>query len=190
MAADDRDNLLMARVARGDTAAFRELFERHHARLLGFAYRFFHNRSKAEEAVQEAFLRLWKARKRWKPKARFTTWLYTIAGRVCLNDLRRAGGRRLDGDADGTEAGIAQDPFARLEARRTVELVEKIIAGLPARQRAALLLVRFSGLSYRETARALKMSEQAVKSAVFRATEAIRKGLQDVERRAANESGM
>ena len=190
MAADERDNLLMARVARGDSAAFRELFDRHHARLLNFAWRFFRNHSQAEEAVQEAFLRLWKARKRWKPKARFTTWLYTIAGRVCLNELRKSAGGKHDGDPAATAVAEGPDPHAGVEARRTAALVEQIVSGLPERPRAALLLVRFSGLSYRETASALKMSEQAVKSAVFRATDAVRRGLVEMERRVANESGM
>ena len=79
----------MLRVKEGDEQAFRDLFGRYAGRLVAFADRFFHNRAIAEEIDQEAFLRVHRARKHYKPRARFQTWLYTIAARQAVSHYRK-----------------------------------------------------------------------------------------------------
>jgi RNA polymerase sigma-70 factor (ECF subfamily) len=176
--APDADAELMLRVREGDQAAFRMLFEKHAGPLLGFVDRFFHNRAVSEEVVQEVFFRVYRARKKYRPKSKFTTWLYTIATRASLNELRRGvfKQRRQElGDADGAAPAVDQE----VAGRRLQERVAGILTGLPEKQRAAFLLVRFGGRSYGEVAQILGLSESAVKSRIFRATDAVRRGLSE-----------
>ena len=189
MATPDADVELMLRVKDGDEKAFAELFNRHAPRLVAYGDRFFHNRAIAEEVAQEVFLRLWRARKKYRPRARFTTWLYTIATRVCLNELRRrrhrprqrAGGEEVDPPDNHA------DPGQVAQARQVAERLQAAADALPERQRAALWLVRLNGFSYRQVADILGMSQPAVKAALFRATEAIRQALARQDRRLENE---
>jgi RNA polymerase sigma-70 factor, ECF subfamily len=176
--APDADTELMLRVREGDQAAFSMLFEKHAARLLGFIDRFFHNRAVSEEVVQEVFLKVYRARKKYEPRSKFTTWLYTIASRASLNELRRGvfkQRRQQIEEADGAVPAAEQE----VDGRRLQEKVAKILEGLPHKQRAAFLLVRFEGCSYAEVADILGLSESAVKSQIFRATDAVRKGLSE-----------
>jgi RNA polymerase sigma-70 factor (ECF subfamily) len=168
----------MLRVREGDEAAFRELFERHAAPLVGFVDRFFYNRAVSEEVVQEVFIKVYRARKKYQPRSKFTTWLYTIATRASLNELRRGVFKqKRQGLEEGNGATPAVDQ--EVEGRRLQERVAKILEGLPENQRAAFLLVRFGGRSYDEVAQILGLSESAVKSQIFRATDAVRKGLEE-----------
>jgi len=168
----------MLRVREGDEAAFRELFERHAAPLVGFVDRFFYNRAVSEEVVQEVFLKVYRARKKYQPKSKFTTWLYTIATRASLNELRRGVHKqRRQQLEEGNGAAPAVDE--EVAGRRLRERVAGILEVLPENQRAAFLLVRFGGRSYSEVAEILGLSESAVKSQIFRATDAVRKGIED-----------
>lgn len=173
----------MLRVRDGDEKAFAELFNHHAPRLVAYGDRFFHNRAIAEEMAQEAFIRLWRAREKYRPRARFTTWLYTIATRVCLNELRRRRSRPRPqaGVEDCDQPGHEADPGQVAQARQTALRIQAAADALPDRQRAALWLVRLNGLSYRQVADILGMSEAAVKAALFRATDAIRQALAPAE---------
>jgi RNA polymerase sigma-70 factor (ECF subfamily) len=180
--APDDNAELMLRVRTGDEAAFRKIFERHFVQLVGYADRFFHNRAVAEEVVQEVFLRVYRARKRYRPSAKFTTWLYTIATRTCLNELRRGVYRKQHESIHNGHAPERQGTSGaeeQLEGRRLHRRVADILEGLPENQRAALILVRFEGQAYSQVAAILGVSESAVKSLVFRATDAVRRGLED-----------
>src|SRR4051812_9076331 len=84
------DHDLMARIATGDEQAFRLLSQRHAGRALAVARRILANEAVAEEITQEAFLRVWIHAARWRPAARFRTWLYRIVVNLCLNERRRA----------------------------------------------------------------------------------------------------
>jgi RNA polymerase sigma-70 factor (ECF subfamily) len=85
----DDDVRLMLAVRAGDASAFDALFRRWSAPLLRYVDRMVRDPAAAEELVQETFLRLYRARERYEPEARFSTWLYTIATRLALNELRR-----------------------------------------------------------------------------------------------------
>lgn len=175
--ATDEDVQLMLAFAGGDEAAFDALFDRWAGRLLHFLERMVKDSAVAEELLQESFLRVHRAKQRYRPEARFSTWLYTIAGNVARNELRRPFRRSphesTARDAEGDVAPlvlVSTAPAADdvVEARRQGEAVEVALAELPERQRAALWLASVEGMSYAEVAEALDTSEKSVKALVHR----------------------
>ena len=173
----DEDVRLMLAFRGGDVQAFEALFERWSARLLRYLERMVRDSAVAEELVQEAFLRVYRARDRYAPEARFSTWLYRIATRLALNELRRPVRRdpHRSTDDEGAPPLRAAGPEVdeRVDARRRGEAVLEELSLLPDRQRAALWLTAVDGLSYSEVAAALDVSESAVKSLVHRARSAL-----------------
>lgn len=179
----DEDVRLMLAFRDGDEGAFDALFERWAGRVLRFVERMVREPSVAEELVQETFLRVWRARERYQPEARFSTWIFTIAGNAARNELRRpfraAAHDRLDEEREGTKLELAADdpPNDELvDARRTGRGLEAALAALPERQREALWLRAVEGLSYAEVAAALATSEPAVKALIHRARVALAAG--------------
>jgi len=189
---EDPDRAIMERVRAGDREAFGVLHDRHAAALLRYANGMLGNPARAEEIVQEVFLNAYRASGRWEPSAKVSTWLYTIAHNLCLNESRRfevrSRGRieSLDG-TDGEEDEPARehpDPSSpdgerETAARELEERVRVLVAGLPEAQRSALVLSRVHDLRYEEIAEVLNCSEQAVKSLVFRATKTLKAGLKE-----------
>lgn len=173
----DDDVRLMLALRAGDESAFDALFRRWSGPLLRYVDRMVRDAAAAEELVQESFLRLYRARERYEPEARFSTWLYTIATRLALNELRRprhqSPHRSTDEtDEDGlslvlADAGPRADDVAH--ARQVGASVEGALAELPKRQRAALWLAAVEGLSYAEIAASLETTEKSVKALVHRA---------------------
>ena len=177
----------LARVAAGETGAFAELVASHQERLLRLCERLLGDVEEARDAAQEVFLKAFRKAGDFRPQGQVYTWLYRIAVNHCLNKLRR---RRLvrflrwDDAADPGNPGHpentaeappfdppdrAPDPAAALEARRRWSATRRAIARLPAGQRAVLVLARFEGLSYRQIAEVLGITEGAVESRLFRA---------------------
>jgi len=175
----------MMRVADGDREAFERLVERHRVPVVHFLYRTVQDREAAEELAQEVFLRIYRARDRYQPAARFTTWLYRIATNLALNWLRHE--RRgvqvfsLDGRRDPRAAGewpAAQPNTEEFLLREALaQRVRRAVAALPARQRAVVVLHKYHNMDYEEIAAALGCSVQAVKSLTFRAYANLRKAL-------------
>src|SRR3989304_1509696 len=99
----DRDLELMLRVRRGDAESFEELLRRHRRPVVNFFSRMVRDRALAEDLAQEVFLRVYQARQRYKPEARFTTWLYRIATNLALNAIRdrKDGQSRTKPDGEG-----------------------------------------------------------------------------------------
>jgi RNA polymerase sigma-70 factor (ECF subfamily) len=165
----------MLAFAAGDEAAFEALFDRWSAPLLRFLERMVKDRATAEELVQEAFLRVYRARGGYQPRARFSTWLYRIAGNLALNELRRPRRARPHASVDDEvgpaleliEGGAPPDELAH--ARLVSASLEDALDELPERQRMALLLSAVEGLSYAEVAEALETTPASVKSLVHRA---------------------
>jgi RNA polymerase sigma-70 factor (ECF subfamily) len=173
----------MLAFAAGDEAAFAALFERWSRPLLRYLERLVREAGTAEELVQEAFVRVHRARKSYRPDARFSTWLYRIATHLAWNELRRPRRRAPHESVDA-----APDARSRLaapgaptdevvHARRVSAEVEAALAALPERQRAALWLAAVEGQSYAEVAAALDTSEKAVKALVHRARAALAEAL-------------
>ena len=180
---------VLARVAAGDVEAFSRLVEAHQQRLLRLCERLLGDLEEARDAVQEVFLKAFRKAGDFRPQGQVYTWLYRIAVNHCLNRLRRrriVRFTRLGGGAEPTAskpskppddselpeldpADAAPSPEEALAARRRWAATRRAIAKLPDNQRAVLVLVRFEGLSYREAALALGISEGAVESRLFRA---------------------
>ncbi len=173
MDALDQDVRRMLAFRAGDESAFNALFDRWSGPLLRYLERMLRDAAAAEELVQEVFLRVHGARERYRPEARFSTWLYSIATRLALNELRRPRRRAvhqsLDAEGAAPLAGDEGRTDEIVDARRRAAAVEQALAELPERQRAALWLAVVDGLSYAEVAGALEVSESAVKSLVHRA---------------------
>ena len=169
----------LARVAAGDAEAFAPLVESHQLRLLRLCERLLGDAEEARDAVQEVFLKAYRKAGEVRPRGQVYTWLYRIAVNHCLNKLRR---RKLvrflrleePGDAEGHRAAFdppdpAADPAAALAARRRWAATQRAIARLPENQRAVLVLIRFEGLSYQQTAEVLGITPGAVESRLVRA---------------------
>ena len=161
----------------GDASAFDALFRRWSGPLLRYLERMLRDAGTAEELVQEVFLRVHRARERYQPEARFSTWLYRIATNLALNELRRPRRREPHRSADDADApALVADgaaPEAVVDARRLGAWALRELAALPENQRAALCLSAVEGLSYAEVAEALEVSEAAVKALVHRARSAL-----------------
>lgn len=169
------DHELMARVARGDSQAFRLLSRRHARAALALARRIVANDAVAEELVQEAFLRVWVNAPRWQPQAAFLTWLYRIVINLCLNETRRPAALPLGAAGDPPDPAPPAD--AELATRERAGLLAAAIAALPARQRAAIVLTYHHGLSNAEAAAALDTSVSGIETLLVRAKRTLRAAL-------------
>jgi RNA polymerase sigma-70 factor (ECF subfamily) len=178
---DRSDDELMTLSRAGHTVAMDVLVERHEARVFGFACKYIGDRSLAEEACQEAFVRLWQLRGSYDPRGLFGAFL----GRLCLNACRELGRTRTRKDralsrlaelqpraesADMEEAIIQQENERRIEAT---------IARLPARLKEAILLRFYSGLSYDEMEHVLQRPEATLRSRVHHGLKRLRSRLQE-----------
>jgi len=172
---DADDAQLMTRLADGDRSALAELVRRHQRSALELAYRTTGDRTLAEDIAQDAFLRVWKSADRYTPTAQFSTWLYRIVVNLCLDVFKKR--KPAAGDLpDGSDLR-AEDPTVILERGERALAVRRAVAALPERQRIAVVLQRFSGLSIRGIAEATGATESAVESLLVRAHAALRKSL-------------
>jgi RNA polymerase sigma-70 factor, ECF subfamily len=181
----DPDVELMLRLQGGDHAALSLLLERNHARVLNLAFRYLRDRAAAEDVVQETFLRVFKARERYQPSAKFRTWLLRIATNVCLSQLRRKRPLSLDGGAEAEDGAVDPlDPDAPQPGQGTMDrelkgVVRDAVAQLPERQRIAIVLNKFEGLDYKQVAEQLDLTVPATKSLLHRARMALKDVLQE-----------
>src|SRR4051812_6741341 len=170
------DDDLMARAAQGDGRAFQTLAQRHAGGALRVARRIVANDARAEEIVQDALLRAWVNAPRWRPEARFRTWLYRIVINLCLNAKRRPADLPLAAAGDPADPG---DTGSALELCQRDQLLAAAIDALPARQRAAIVLTYQEELANGEVAAVLEASVSAVETLLVRAKRALRAALGD-----------
>jgi RNA polymerase sigma-70 factor, ECF subfamily len=178
----DYDVELMLRVKDGDSASFGLLLEKHRAPVVHFLYRMVQEHPVAEELAQEVFLRVYRSRESYEPTAKFTTWLFRIATHLALNWLRdgrnERGQERLDDSSPDLPARQISDRAPSVEQRMVYQVklreVRRAVAGLPEKQRAAVLMHKYEELDYAQIATVLGCSESAVKSLLFRAYESLR----------------
>ena len=157
------DEELMIAYRDGNAGAFETLYARHRARLFRFVLRSVKERGMAEELFQDVWMRVIEARDRYAPKARFTTWLYSIAHNRLIDHWRRKGLSVVSLDDDVLVAS-ADNPERQVEARQGLERFSKALEALPPAQREAFLLHEEAGMSVAEIAQATGVGEEAAKS--------------------------
>jgi RNA polymerase sigma-70 factor, ECF subfamily len=175
------DFALMERIGAGDHEAFRELVLRHQNAVIGTVAKMLGNPSEAEDISQQVFLRIWRNAKRYRPDAKFTTYLFTITRNLVFNESRRKS-RKKEVSSDEREENSNQlvptspdrQPDAELLQAELQSAVDAAIGSLPEAQRMAVVLRRYEQLSYEEIADVLELSVSAVKSLLFRARTSLR----------------
>ncbi len=189
LALRDPDIRVMLRVRDDDPAAFAELVELYQHRLVTVMQHLVGNKDEAEDLAQEVFLRVYRVRKKYRPRAKFSTWLFTIANNLALNALR-ARQRKPVVSLDVRDSGplgprpaeqLVRDregqPGARLQQQELAAVVRLALEGLNERQRMAVVLNKFEDMNYAEIAEVMELSTKAVKSLLSRARENLRDAL-------------
>jgi RNA polymerase sigma-70 factor (ECF subfamily) len=169
----DPDAELVARVARGDRAAAQTLMRRHLPKMLGLARRMLGGSVEAEDAVQDAFMRLWTHAERWRPgQAKFETWLYRVTLNKCFDRLRRRPVSPLDAAMEVQDP--APSPESELERAALSRQIEVALRALPDRQRAAIQLCHYQECGNIEAAEILGISVEALESLLSRGRRTLR----------------
>lgn len=178
----DPDVRLMLAVREDDAEAFEELVVRYQTRLVNLLEHLVGDRDLAEDLAQEVFLRVYQARKTYRPEAKFSTWLFTIANNVASNinrtryrrrELRWRAGPGGSSQSPPLEctllASTGQIPARQLDKAEIRDVVRLALSSLSERQRLAVLLNKFEGMSYADIAETMGLSPQAIKSLLARA---------------------
>ncbi len=172
------DQELMLAVKAGDRDAFEALYRRYRDRLHAFLVRYTGDPATAQDLFQETFLRVFRDRTRYEPRATFSTWLFTIARNLSLDSLKRVGPALSSSRLEAVERVIPDPSPGALEAlqrQETDAALRWALTSLPEEERAILLLSRFEGLRYAQIAEILGTSEGAVKVRAHRAFQALRR---------------
>jgi len=178
MRGDESLEALMERYVGGDGRAFDALYERTSPRVFSYQMMMARNRSRAEDLVQTTYLKLHRARGGWISGSPVMPWLMAIARNVFLDDARKRGRARVRVTASGELPDQVDQQSLRPPATGLKEAIDAAINALPERQREAFILTKHGGLSPREAARVLGITETAVKLRVFRANQALRAALE------------
>ncbi|MBI4566637.1 MAG: sigma-70 family RNA polymerase sigma factor [Planctomycetes bacterium] len=176
----DPDVELMLKFQGGDERAFDELLFRHQKSILNLAYRYVGERSLAEDAAQDIFLKVYRARRSYHPQAKFSTWLYRIAVNHCLNAIRAR--RAAEATLTDAAASAETNPGGPNPQDDLREEVRRAVDALPENQRMAVILLRFHQFSYEEISESMGLSLVAVKSLLFRARETLKEKLKHLVR--------
>ena len=181
----------MLEVRDDNAAAFEELMLRYQNRVVAVLDHMIGNRDQAEDMAQEVFMRVYRSRKSYQAGAKFATWLFTITNNVALNAIRGRSRRREVNIAGSDSSGVptnpieamlqtstGQMPARQLDKAEMRQIVRWAVESLNERQRIAVLLNKFEGMSYQEIAETMGMSPQAIKSLLNRARNNLRDILQ------------
>jgi len=181
----DPDAALMLRVKRGDLAAFEDLVEKYKQPVINVIYRTLGDLTESEDLAQNVFVQVYKSASRYEVTAKFSTWLFTIARNLCLNEIRRRSRHPAD-SLDAAQTPEGDQPARQFEDVKSFsptdsalhgELEEKIqdaLNELPENQRTAILLCRQDELSYEDIAKVLGTSLSATKSLIHRGRETLK----------------
>ncbi len=184
-----RDLEWMRRVQAGDTEAFRALIQEYQGRVAAGIARMTGSGTDPEEVAHEVFVRVWRSAHRYRPSAKLTTWLFTIARNLVLNEIRyktRHPTVSRDAQATGPTA-LSEEPVENAARRPDAVLldaelqmaIDAALQTLPENQRTAVVLRRYEDLSYEEIALVLEVSVSSVKSLLFRARTTLREALRE-----------
>ena len=184
----DPDAALMLRVKRGDREAFTELVGKWQQPLMNFVFGTLRDETESEDVAQNTFVQVWKSRARYERTAKFSTWLFTIARNLCLNEIRRRSRHPAEsleethGENDDLPSRQYEDkkmflPTDDVLHGELVKKIEEALVKLPENQRAAILLCRQDEVSYEEIADILGCSLSATKSIIHRGRETLKEQL-------------
>ena len=189
LAMRDPDIRIMLRVRDDDPAAFAELVELFNHRLITVLHHLLGNADEAEDLAQEVFLRVYRVRKKYRPRAKFSTWLFTIANNLALNTLRsrqrkpvvplnvRDSGPLGPRPAEQLVKDRLNQPVQHMQQQELAGIVRKALDELNERQRVAVVLNKFEDMNYAEIAEVMGLTTKAVKSLLSRARENLREAL-------------
>ena len=175
----------------GDARAFSTLVQRHRGPVYNFILRYVGQRQRAEDVLQETWLKVVRNSSEWEPRARFTTWVYTIARNLCVDSARKESFRKADSldapashdETDGRSKGdlvadeSAQHPDRAAHNVRLRPMIEKALESLPTEQREVFLLREYQGIGFKEIAEVTGVNENTVTSRMRYALEGLRKRL-------------
>src|SRR5438876_8699592 len=179
----------MLRVRDNEAGAFEELVELYQHRLVAIMHHLVGNAEEAEDLAQEVFLRIYRVRKTYHPRAKFSTWLFTIANNLALNALRsrqrkpavpldvRDSGPLGPRPAEQLVRDRDHQPGDRIQQQELAAVIQQALEGLNERQRAAVVLNKFEDMNYAEIAEVMGLTTKAVKSLLSRARENLRLAL-------------
>jgi RNA polymerase sigma-70 factor, ECF subfamily len=190
MALRDPDIRLMLMARDDDPVAFAELVERFQHRLVAVMHHITGSADEAEDLAQEVFLRVYRTRKKYTPKAKFSTWLFTIANNLALNVLRdrqrrpvlpleiRESGPLVGRPGDTAAAARDEPPTYNLQQQELAAVIRRALDDLNERQRVAIVLNKFEDMNYADIADVMGLTTKAVKSLLSRARAKLREALQ------------
>ena len=188
----DDDSALARKVQEGDRDAFETLLSRYERPIFGFVQHFFHDAALSQDLTQETFLRAWRFIGSFRPEEKFSTWLYSIAKNLCIDEMRRVqrGGTvdlgGIDPEMFPTDADSASNPFRSTLLSQEGEVLRRIVAQLPEKYRTCIILFYFNELSYEEISSVMKVSLSNTKIMLFRG----KKMLLDLYRRETSRGGV
>ena len=186
---DSSDEQLMLAFRRGEASAFEALVQRHRGPVFNFIFRSTGHMARAEDLLQETWLKVIRGADEYEPRARFTTWLYTIARNLCVDSARKERFREVvpleaPVRGDGADEPVAEwfpdgrpAPDRAAHNTRLRPLLEQALMSLPKDQREVFVLREYSGVPFKEIAAVVGISENTVKSRMRYALEALRKRL-------------
>lgn len=189
--ADSSDEHLMLEFRTGEARAFEVLVLRHRTPVYNFILRFTGNPARAEDLLQETWLKVVRGTREYEPKARFTTWLYTIARNLCVDSARKEKYRQVESlDAPSSPQGegslqvlgeilpsAGPSPDRAAHNARIRPLIERALRSLPQDQREVFVLREYNGIAFKQIAAVTGVSENTVKSRMRYALEALRRKL-------------
>jgi RNA polymerase sigma-70 factor (ECF subfamily) len=168
----------MARIKEGDMEAFRMLVETHQARVIGTISKMLGSDAEAEDLAQQVFIRIWKSAPRYRPTAKFTTWLFRITRNLVFNELRRKRHFVENPEEVGEPVErVEKEPDQVLLEGELQKAIQAAINQLPESQRMAIILRRYEEMSYEDIAKVMETTVPAVKSILFRARAELREKL-------------
>ena len=191
LALRDPDTRLMIAVRDDKPGAFEELVEKYQQRLVAVLHHLVGQAHEAEDLAQEVFLRVYKARKKYRARAKFSTWLFTIANNLASNSLRNRlrkpvvplatsdSGPLGPRPAERLAADRGERPSGQMRTKEMADIVRRALEELNERQRTAVILNKFEEMSYAEIAEVMGLSTKAIKSLLNRARTNLREALKD-----------
>ncbi|HEY5995391.1 MAG TPA: sigma-70 family RNA polymerase sigma factor [Candidatus Deferrimicrobiaceae bacterium] len=188
----DDDSELACKVQAGDRNAFETLLTRYERPIHAFIFHFFHDTALCQDLTQETFLRIWRFIGSFRPEEKFSTWLYSIAKNLCIDELRRIqkGGtvdiEAIDPEMFSTDADSGTDPVRATMAVQEGDVLRRAVARLPEKYRTCIILFYFNELSYEEISAVMNVSLSNTKILLFRG----KKMLSDLYRKETSGRGV